>query len=55
MVNEFSVPNFVKLTKMSITSVCDVADVRKKNYEFCENVKFGIIYENLIFCQKLLN
>ena len=27
MINQLSVPNFVKLTKMSITSVCDVADV----------------------------
>ena len=26
MINQLSVPNFVKLTKMSITSVCDVAD-----------------------------
>ena len=33
MINQLSVPDFVKLTKMSITSVCDVAD--ELLYEAC--------------------
>ena len=57
MINQLSVPNFVKLTKMSITSVCDVDLIDFTNvFNYCSldlylyHEVFDLIMQMITYC-----